>query len=351
MGGAEVPTLEHTTMAKAANPSGVQATKPAAGASAPAVQTNAQPAQQTALARALPGGAGGGQLARVSELAYNFVALGDPNNEAGGNVALALKENLGGAEINAFDFERVKVPAGGGLAWNITDQDTGDETALPGFEAVIVAWKDQKAFWKRSLSEDGAKKGPPDCYSPDMKKGIGDPGVVCATCRFNKFGTAKGGTGRGKACKDTRQIFFMRPASLLPELLVVPPTSLQAVKSFMLKLASRGIPFWQCVVKFKLVKDKNAESVEYSKVDLSLVAVLDDLPKAAAQKYSHVVRQMLGVRTILPTQEELEGDGIGGYDDQSTANARAVAMNDAQGENTQPSVDEGDWTNEATESA
>jgi hypothetical protein len=325
---------------------------PAGGGSSGA----AQAAQQTALARAGQQNGPGGQIAKLQQLDYQIVRmLDDP--ASGGDIKVALDENLGGADVSAFDFSRVKVPAGGGLAWTIADQTTGDEFAETSFEGIIVAWKDQKAFWKQSLNESGARRGPPDCYSPDMKKGIGDPGVPCAGCKFNVFGSAKGGQGRGKACKDTRQIFFMRSESVLPELLIIPPTSLAGVKSYMMKLAARAIPFWNCVTRFKLVKDKNAEGTEYSKVELQFVAALDGTPKQAAMQYSGLIRKMLGHKTILPTQADLEGEEIGGYDQQAVNNAAAVAMQDATAENTAPDVsggtppaaDNDDWTQEAAE--
>jgi hypothetical protein len=252
-------------------------------------------AKKTETALATVGAGAVTQLARLSADNYAIVAMA---NEGGGDVREALMENLGGSSLSAFDFQRVKVPAGGALAWSILNGDTGEETAETVFEGIIVAWNDQKAYWKVGLDAVGAVAGPPDCFSTDTVQGHGDPGVLCAHCPYNKFGTAKDGKARGKACKDVRLLFVCRPGDILPELVPAPPTSIKSVKAYFLRLAGRGIPYWRAVTRFKLVPDKNSAGTKYSKISLELVGIVDDAAMPAVKDYSATIRQMLGKATV-----------------------------------------------------
>jgi hypothetical protein len=57
-------------------------------------------------------------------------------------------------------------------------------------------------FGNRILFEDIDKGGGLLCRSNDMKQGEGDPGGECAKCEYARFGTARGGKGKGTACNE-----------------------------------------------------------------------------------------------------------------------------------------------------
>lgn len=273
-----------------------------------------EPAIDTALARVGAGGAAGA-LAIAAVSSYAIVQIAEAG---GGDVQTALAENLGGSSLSAFDFQRIRVPAGGGMAWEVMDAETGAVDATTSFEGVIVSWNDQKAFWKRGLDEAGAVQGPPDCFSLDCVQGKGDPGILCASCPNNNFGTAKGGTARGKACKDVRLLFVCRPGDVLPELVPVPPTSLKGVKSYFLRLAARGIPYWKAVTRFKLVKDKNGAGISYAKIDLECAGVIGGADVVPVREYSETIRRMLGKATV----QVRPGDLTGAIDDSGAASTQ-----------------------------
>jgi hypothetical protein len=316
--------------------------KPASGPSA--ASGAAGPAGgSTALARPAAGPGPGGQLARVSDIPW---AMMDLQRQGGGDIKLAMRENIGDSVLGAFDFSRVKVPAGGGMAWTIINQETGEPDAAKEFEGIIVAWRDQKAFWRSSLTSNNVSNTPPDCYSLDTVQGIGDPGTLCAQCKYNLFGSARGEMpetqrGRGKACKDTRMIFFMRSGSVLPELLIIPPSSLKSAKAYFIQLMSRSVPFWRAITRFRLSPDRNPEGNPYSRVEMSCAAVLDGQAMAAARGYSETIRKMLGVAVVLPQLSELEGNDdttAGGgetYEGHIAETNAAVAASAANGD---------DWT-------
>lgn len=236
-------------------------------------------------------------LAKVTDLDYSFVNMVSSGSDAN-EIMQALHENLAGVAPSAFDFTRIRVPAGGGLAWEVMNPETGEADATREFDAVIVYFNDQKAYWPKGLDEKDAIAGPAQCYSRDCRVGIGDPGILCAKCPFNQFGSAKGGTGRGKACKDSRFLFIMRPGSVLPELLPAPPKSLKAVRDYFLRVATSGASYWRVVTRFRLEKDKNAGGIEYSKISLAPVAFLDGKAMMAAKAYSDFVKQMLDVSPV-----------------------------------------------------
>ncbi len=174
-------------------------------------------------------------------------------------VATIIKDNVG--TITAADLDRVRVPAGGGMAWEIpTLEGVEQEKELAG---VIVEQREVRAFW---ASEFTGGNAPPECASPDGEVGFGEPGGVCASCPMATFGTARGGEGKGQACRLMRLLFLLRPESLLPMVLVVPPSSLKAIRQYMLRLASGATPYHVVVTSFTLEKTKNDTGIVFSRI-------------------------------------------------------------------------------------
>lgn len=214
-----------------------------------------------------------------------------------------MKENLGPAgTLNISDLTRITIPAGGGTAWQIPNPIAGSKPKnVDALDIVIVAFKDQKAFWKESVDDTGGGSSP-DCRSLDMIHGVGDPGGFCnggtdsqpEPCPFNVFGSANEGEGAGKACKDLRFLFFLEGKSRLPKLLVVPPTSLKAMKRFFISLAENEIPHYGVVTRLELEADKNNNNVKFSKIVPSAIAELSDEEKATALLFKQSLEPMIG---------------------------------------------------------
>lgn len=186
--------------------------------------------------------------------------------QAGGMANLAiLRENLGDDQLDVTDMDRVGMPAGGGLQWEIPTLN-GEESAK-SIEGVIVAHKLIRLYWSKDIDEGGAGN-PPDCFSHDSHEGVGTPGGQCHRCLLAQWGSAKNGEGRGQACKLVRQLFVMRQGDILPIAVNLPPSSLQAAKQYLLKLALRGRKFHSVITKFTLERDSNTDGITYSKVKL-----------------------------------------------------------------------------------
>lgn len=191
-------------------------------------------------------------------------------------VSALVRENLGDGGMTPLDLTRIRVPAGGGLAWEYPTADGIEPRA--SFEGVILSRQNARAYWATPLDQ-GAGNAPPDCRSNDAEYGVGDPGGDCKRCPMAQWGSKEG--SNAQACKALTLLYVLVPGEGLPVVVVAPPTSLRPVKDYMLRLTSAGTPYWGCVTRFSLVKTKNTGGIAYSRMDLTRSAVLDD----AARQY------------------------------------------------------------------
>jgi hypothetical protein len=163
-----------------------------------------------------------------------------------------LMANVGTAGMSDFDLDRLRVPAGGGLTWEVPGL-AGTEPAK-SVEGVVVSWHDARAFWESGLETSGGG-APPDCSSSDGITGQGAPGGACASCPQAQFGSAppkEGKAARGQACKLSKLLFLVQPDTLLPLVVVGPPSSLRNLKCYMLRLSSQAIPIHGVVTALEL---------------------------------------------------------------------------------------------------
>jgi hypothetical protein len=183
----------------------------------------------------------------------NFPAL------TGSNVSDLITQTLAGEPLTPTDLSRIKVPTGGGTSWTVPTA-SGDETHKE-LTGILVHVTRQRAYWP-----DATPTGePPMCVSSDCVTGVGDPGGKCGTnanpaCPHNQWGTAikqDGSQGRGKACKETKMLFLLREERMLPDVVAVPPGSLQTAKKYLLKLCNEiKKPYFHVVTELTLTKTK-----------------------------------------------------------------------------------------------
>ena len=67
-------------------------------------------------------------------------------------VKQVLAENLGAGGMSEFDLQRIKIPAGGGIAFEVTDLD--GEKSVPKIKAVILLHRDVRGYWPSRESDD-----------------------------------------------------------------------------------------------------------------------------------------------------------------------------------------------------
>lgn len=231
-------------------------------------------------------------------------------------LAAAVQENLGGEQISVFDLERVKIPAGGGPSFTVITPD-GEEDSLKTITGSIILVEKRKAWWK-SRGVDGS---PPTCRSTNYTSGMGPWGEGgkpalrnCELCEYNQFETAvkdDGSLGKGKACKDMRLLFFLREGaeSMLPSLVILPPTSIKPMQRYSLALAAKGIGLTAALTTLTLQKAANSEGTPYSECRPTMERRLNDVEKAALKIYAEGIRplfQSIDTTPIEAAVQEIE---------------------------------------------
>lgn len=172
-----------------------------------------------------------------------------------------IKSNIGDAQINERNLDRVKMPSGGSTSWSVPTLDGDVDTKeLVG---VVIYSKLVRAYWTTSYDESEGNDIP-DCSSPDSNRAYPpgefvppadehpDGGFACATCALAKFGS--GNDGRGQACQQRRLLFLLTENDVLPFVVSLSPTSLKAASDYMLRLTRGGLPYWKVGTRVTLEK-------------------------------------------------------------------------------------------------
>lgn len=192
---------------------------------------------------------------------------------------------------SGIDCRQIKVPSGGGIAYEVQGEDEGDADSVKEIEAVIVFTHRLNAYWTGSFgSASNPEDKIPTCSSMDGKTGFcPSTGEVinCESCPWNQYGTGtdeKGNPSRGKACKNMRRIYMMMDGDPNFYLLTVPPTSIKDVNKQLAKILAGGTPYTGMIVAFGLEKVKNSNGVAYSKVTIKKKGVIPAAAAAQVQK-------------------------------------------------------------------
>ena len=127
-----------------------------------------------------------------------------------------------------FNFQRVKIPSGGALQFEIPGDDPENPDYTRTIEGVILHNHAACAYWPEGSEDD--EDATPLCSSVDGKLGVGEPGGDCVTCALNRFGS--GSNGKGKACKNTRVLYLLQDGAFMPIQIILPPTSIKPFSDF-----------------------------------------------------------------------------------------------------------------------
>jgi hypothetical protein len=212
----------------------------------------------------------------------------------------AMAANLGGEAVSAGDFERIRVPAGGGAAWTVQGLD--GEEVLKEVAGIVVAWRDTRAYWSLPMEQSEGSM-PPDCYSLDARTGTGKPCGDCHKCPLAQFGSDAGGPGQ--ACKLVRQLFLIREENLLPEIVNLPPSSIKPARQYFLRLASKGLPCYSVITRIGLEKTKNAQGIVYSRATFASGGRLSAEQARRAKEYAAMIEPFLKAARVAPSQPEV----------------------------------------------
>lgn len=197
----------------------------------------------------------------------------------------AITESL--ADLDYLPYGTIKMPSGGMKAFNVTEP--GEEEAepmKPPFEAVIIHSHKQNTRFVGDMG-DGQ---PPACSSNDGKFGFDaqtGERIDCETCPHNQFGTGAGCVG--KACKNSRRIYLLRPGDVFPMVLSLPATSLRAYDMYVAKCILGGKPLHGVVTSVGLKEAQNRGGVKYYAPTFEAASALNkadaDAIKAYAEKF------------------------------------------------------------------
>lgn len=193
-----------------------------------------------------------------------------------GDMAEAIAEEMDG--LGPISFDRVKIPSGGGLAFELPGEDDETPETAQELVGVILDHHPVNAYWADKYSGGNEQ---PDCSSFDGKTGVDrETGEIknCDGCPYNKFGS----DNAGKACKNVHRCYILREGNPVPLLLALPPTSLKPLRDYIAKkILLKGMRCWQVLTKITLKKEKNANGIVYSRAVFSLVGPLT--PEQVAQ--------------------------------------------------------------------
>lgn len=201
-----------------------------------------------------------------------------------GDIGELMNEELDGL---SFQFDRVKIPTGGGLAFEIPGETEDEVETVREIVGVIVDQHAVNAYWKEQYS---GQNNPPDCSALDGKHGTGDPGGDCRTCPYNQWGSDPLGSG-GKACKNMRRIYILREGDMFPLLLTLPPTSLKNFANYLAKrVVAKRKRSCEVVTKITLKKAQSNTGITYSQAVFSLVGILPPEMAEKMRQYSESIK-------------------------------------------------------------
>lgn len=210
-----------------------------------------------------------------------------------------IATNLGGQGLTPFDLDRIRIPGAGSTTWVIPGLE--GETESKEIVGVIIHHKPPRGYWKEKF---GGQKNPPDCRSEDGISGIGNPGGLCRKCPMAQYGTAvdqAGKPAKGQACKEMRFLFMVRETDILPILVCLPPTSLQAVNKYLMRLTSQMVPYYGVVTRLTLEKTKSSSGIDYARVVPAMVGKLND------EQLAKMKTMVVGMRAVFD-QVTIEAD-------------------------------------------
>lgn len=185
-----------------------------------------------------------------------------------GEIAEAIAEEMDG--LGSIPYDRVKIPSGGGAAFEIPTEDEENPTVATEIVGIILDHHPVNSRWKEAYNGSEEK---PLCSSYDGKQGIEvETGTIleCADCPYNVFGSAA--DGRGKACKNSHRVYVLREGNPVPLVLTLPPTSIKYLRDYIAKsIVLKGMRSYDVLTKITLKKEKSADGIAYSRACFTFV--------------------------------------------------------------------------------
>lgn len=192
----------------------------------------------------------------IPTLDWPFAALAEAEEPLSDIIA----ENLGDDGLRPSDMSVARFPSTGGTAWLVGDERAGE---LIG---VVLRQQVTRAFYATDFRPGGDEH--PDCASADGVNGVraedakpiafngaeAEYGGNCMRCPLNQWGSDLKG-GRGKACREYRNLVFIRDADEFPMVVRIPPTAIGTWHAFCAWLTKKRVGLSRAVVQLALELD------------------------------------------------------------------------------------------------
>lgn len=195
-----------------------------------------------------------------------------------GEIADAIAEEMDG--LGSLPFDRVKIPSGGGLAFEVPGEDPESPDMEKELVGVILYHHPVNAYWKDKFN--GGNEAP-DCSSIDGHNGtVRETGEFrnCEGCPYNQFSD----DGSGKLCKNMHRVYLLREGNPIPILITLPPTSLKYLRDYIGKtILLKGMRSYDALTKISLKKEMSKDNIAYSRAVFTFVGKLTDEQRAAAK--------------------------------------------------------------------
>lgn len=201
-----------------------------------------------------------------------------------------IMENTDGAGIKPSDLDRIKMPSGGALYFNVKTKENPDGEPMKELKGIIIHRKMTRAYYEHSFEEGGGNDAP-DCYSDDVLVGIGvgNPGGECANCPFSQFE----GENPPK-CAEKHLLMMVMEGDVLPRVVTIPPSGLKPLKNYLNGLSAAMVGRSSVITKIGLEKATGGSSgkIEFAKPTFAVAA---HLPQEAVLKVAEYAREMGGL--------------------------------------------------------
>jgi hypothetical protein len=210
--------------------------------------------------------------------------------EVGGGLATIDPQEIAEFEL---EFDRVKIPAGGGLSFEVPGDDPERPDSAPALEGVIVYWRKRDALY---LDDFTGENNPPDAlwlagkcqYINDRAKAAGALEDL-NNCPFNKF--VEGGR---KKTQNRADLYILSSGEMLPKELSLSPASLKTWNAFVPKrVFNKGVGLQDVAVRIKLSKQKSQGGISYSRAEFELVGLLPEEVGAQMREVGRMVQEVL----------------------------------------------------------
>jgi len=223
-----------------------------------------------------------------------------------------MREEL--SDMDNFQYGRIKIASGGANVFKVTEPGDEESASVTEIVGVIMYHHKTNALWDGEYGKNENRT--PVCSSINGDEGtVNETGeiVKCDKCLYNQYGTAGDGR-RGKACKNMRRLYIMRPGDIFPMILSLPPSALGSFDKYRTKVLMGRKSLQGVVTRFTLKSKDNRDGVEFSLPIFEPVAALPPGEAERVRQYGeqfNAAASKVGITSddYGPTERYERGEG------------------------------------------